>query len=1644
MPTLPRRVRTAASVIALLLCSTSLVHPQDSDPPLVTDTAPTTDTAQTDGDAAANDASQGEQPATGDEADTSGASNEVSAEAVQVEAKASIEAFAATIVEAAGTGQDRSPGAIANAERMAAEAGRALLNTGNILGLQSFTDAFYAELYPDSNGAQENDIVWARLGETDRFLTMSSALQFLRIRAGLLGYVHDLNTPPSDLTSPAELLTERRKVLAQIQDQVALAQDSLFDRRRSVGADRYRQISGALHVAAAEVHMHTGDAGYRLYAASILTELTSGAAPNNSSASYGAARQALFEALLLSPDNVRAKFLAGEIEDRLEWLRSGRAFGGGRFFEVEPVMGQFDAAEWTPLARLRTIRARLDALDQVNTNQSQKDLEKFIADFTTRLQQNSERRQNQIAQLSREIADLQFRIQQTRLGASQALEDNAQIIRDRLARSETTRVNFEERSAALDSEIGAKADELRRALDALAEVTSQGDLFDPGKFKAFATTAEQVMDDTKALVDDIAAFNVKSLKDRAETLKSSFARSEEAAGRTVDIIEFEIERLKKVQKSVESAIESVERAVELASSEYLEAVAQANIDGLRSEIDILQTEITEIDFNIAEEVDQFTNKIYDLTLGKFEREKARVQAKIDETKAKIASATELIELVQTQKQRAEEAIAAAQLAVEAAAAIPSGIIAGTASGTFNQKPQALMKVQELGLKIIDTAQKVELDIRKAKGIIGDLRNLVDEYRAAFESIDEEKLRAQFDKGIADAKAAGKELEADLTAKMKAAEAQIAEALKASGARIEARFKQTTAKFAAEKAEFEAEIEAIEAEIKAFEARIYAEQRRARALVDEIAVIRGDLGRLTLEKKGIEEAMARAETKANLDVSELRAAAALEAEQFDEITQPLVRRIAMLREIADTLAAGGEAHNLDLPINQLTARSLGPSADAIARERLALMDEANQLLFQYANWLFLMTRDARALDWAISAQSKFELNLAMTRLKPLYDTLRRTTGLSTPRYFVVRIPKDVLHDALAQRAPTERDTLSFTVNPALAPLAEKDPTLRRPGTVESIGEQTVSVYEPLSVFLQDSALSGLPDFPSDTVSESAPRVPLKGQSEIVFAPFVESENGAHHLLWDAWVVPNWTDKEPAELSMVGLKPVGPTFYSLGTQVRGHPVLRSRLSNYTATASSYEQLHAQHDLAMRFLTSGSQSSLIDGTLPGMNYRSLLGRGLGNTWELTAPKGWSDLDDKSATLSELESVDIVFGYLIAPERVPGSTSGPRDLVARLRAEQREGIEPDPAKRVCASLKTQWLCDLRDLQRQEVRAVRARERFDKAKPTEISAGGQRGDFRNTYDFANSPAATEMRVSMLSEMARSMPRGAELMALDALQRPEMPVLNYWMEQSDETHPVRHAFVESFCLEGAVEAMANKWSCSTRTMPEPPSFAQLTHEIVRDEMLGWPETQAAPVGPLELIRTWRSVERLFGSVDSSGQINTPDDADGAAQGETLLSETRQAERVLNLVSGQMGQLNDHIAGPILLARHWVSAYETARQQLDFVEQFRRALSDMSDVNNAAHSDAVDTVSNLQGDLRTKLIQLHCAEAWFVAAQAAGLDQGDPREMAASVAARMIDALEPTLDDLVQAETPAPMTLRSFPFPECAGIFIEAYRRMQVQ
>jgi hypothetical protein len=679
---------------------------------------------------------------------------------------------------------------------------------------------------------------------------------------------------------------------------------------------------------------------------------------------------------------------------------------------------------------------------------------------------------------------------------------------------------------------------------------------------------------------------------------------------------------------------------------------------------------------------------------------------------------------------------------------------------------------------------------------------------------------------------------------------------------------------ARRAEYEAEIAAIQADLRAHQQRVEIERRRARELVRRIAVLGDELGRGKEELDGILQATQQAEARGAAARERVDQETAEEQASGDDTQTELSARLRILEQQARSLIDNVDAASTPAPVGALAATVNARAADVSAREELALVDEANRLIFQYANWLYLISRQPRALEWAVSVQSIEELDLVRKRLEPIYADVRGTIGLSTPRYFTARISRQAIGRA-SSTSSEGRAALTFTVAPSLARFDQPAPIVVATGDEAHVGDEPHSIYLPLTAYLTGSA--------RDTGGIS--RRWEQRTSELVFAPYVETEPGALHLLWDVWIVPKWSGNPPAELRTIGLRPLGPTEYFVNGAVEAQPVLRPREPNYSSTGFSYSRIRAQHKIALERIVGGDrEKSLLDGTVPGMNYRSVLGRGLGNSWELVLPNSWSQLGSRAPHLDQLESIDIVFGYLVAPER-GGSNIASSMLAPRLTEADIAG-SPEEKKIADAQLCLGSLAELECAVDSYIRHM------ERGKVWSERVSGQSTDASTSpFGYEHSGAARASRARLLSDMASLMPNASRLADGEQLAENSSTFIERMVGAGGSGAREEASLLES--LTKIFPALVSRPLLPERNRPL--TVAEITHQIVRDEMLALP-TEPSSVGPIELLRVWRSLEMLLGRADEK-----PEEMNSARQAQearpTLLGEIAALDARLGTLIG---------------------------------------------------------------------------------------------------------------------------------------------------
>jgi hypothetical protein len=196
----------------------------------------------------------------------------------------------------------------------------------------------------------------------------------------------------------------------------------------------------------------------------------------------------------------------------------------------------------------------------------------------------------------------------------------------------------------------------------------------------------------------------------------------------------------------------------------------------------------------------------------------------------------------------------------------------------------------------------------------------------------------------------------------------------------------------------------------------------------------------------------------------------------------------------------------------------------------------------------------------------------------------------------------------------------------------------------------------------------------------------------------------------------------------------------------------------------------------------------------------------------------------------------------------------------------------------------------------------------------------------------------------------------------------------------------------------------------PLRIAKMTDTVVREEMLALPE-EPSPVGPIELLRIWRSIETLVGKAHAA-----PAEA-GSKLRPTLLAEIEALEVRLGQLDMLLETVQKAIRGPVAVVRRLVDDYETSRMQLQFAKDMADALR-----NGALLRDAdVAGERNLSAAVKrlTEVVQgaqsYECPADWLASALA-----------------------NPATKSMATADRP--VAVDSFPIPSCAGPLTDASRR----
>jgi len=461
-----------------------------------------------------------------------------------------------------------------------------------------------------------------------------------------------------------------------------------------------------------------------------------------------------------------------------------------------------------------------------------------------------------------------------------------------------------------------------------------------------------------------------------------------------------------------------------------------------------------------------------------------------------------------------KAVASAKVAISAAGNVVDGVITGTASGVLTSKGKALIEFERAGTELVKYVTRSVESVQEAESTLDQLKSDLEAYPARLKRLESELTEKALEDQIRDIQRTASEKKQTLLARLEAGRNRIETTIRDYKDRAVAAFEVAEHSIRSEIAAFEADLEVIAAEIKGNDNEAGLERRKARQYLRRADVLRQKLDRLTLEYAQIDTGLAETNEAMLLAQEQRRNETRAALANLEDTAADLHAHLRRLEFEAQALIENRDASPIEPPVGELLTTVDDTSVSLLGQEGIRLLYEANRLVFQHANWLYLMTRDPQALRWAVTAGSQGELKIVTDRLQAIHGQMERTIGRAAPRYFVVRITPNALSTAESDLAAGYSPRLVFTVSPELAVFEQTAPE-SRDEPEDWIGDEPHSIYRPLPEFLVTEK----------KIKEGARRSYEAGNRQIVFAPYVESEVGAINLLWDVWVIPEWRESPP---------------------------------------------------------------------------------------------------------------------------------------------------------------------------------------------------------------------------------------------------------------------------------------------------------------------------------------------------------------------------------------------------------------------------------------------------------------------------------------------------------------------------------------
>jgi hypothetical protein len=384
-------------------------------------------------------------------------------------------------------------------------------------------------------------------------------------------------------------------------------------------------------------------------------------------------------------------------------------------------------------------------------------------------------------------------------------------------------------------------------------------------------------------------------------------------------------------------------------------ISQANLESEKARIenDIQEGQAKFSEFVLAkgDEVKRLRDEIAQNTLQHFEQDKADIKAKIDNARNELNNAAAFLNKAQKGTKEIQEAMSVARVAIAAAGSIPSGIITGTAAGTFTDYPKSLMDIAKMGVQLVELANRAEITYENIRTQISKVQGQVTEFESKLRSVNTESIRQQLERQLNKERdfisGEGEKLNVFLSAKKSEAQAKVQEISKSALAVTQLSQGQIAAKVR--------QYEAMRDEAKlALQRAQGVQEATAHRGADRVFVLQAIVDRimkLRQESKDIDDSVSPVKPQ-NVPIPEHPSE---ELQIVIQQTDAAIAAIKLNQTNPETVDAVG--------VFESSTSHFSPSVLDLSNEFERKLEETNKALFRLANWLFFMTNDATIFDWA---------------------------------------------------------------------------------------------------------------------------------------------------------------------------------------------------------------------------------------------------------------------------------------------------------------------------------------------------------------------------------------------------------------------------------------------------------------------------------------------------------------------------------------------------------------------------------------------------------------------------------------------------------------------------------------------------------